>query len=147
MGNSRTHTPTHTARTKTTCVTPEALRLLDDYARDLRRGRGGRQNRSRALAALIDSFKHKGEAIKHSWTYEPGKAGGDLRKVNFEVTPDRLEVLKGIRKALSEFEGGDVGLGFTMITLIMEQLGPKTESVGPKVESVVPKPAKARRVA
>lgn len=121
--------------TKTTCIIPEAVTLWDQHSRDLRRGRGGRKSRSLALAALIDDYERKGEAVEHSWSYSRN-GGGDqeLKKLNFDITASRLQIVEGIRKHLSGFEGGDVGLGFAITALLFHQLGspPREKAAGRK---------------
>lgn len=125
MGNSRTSTSTTNRVTKTTCIIPEALKLWDQHSRNLRRGRGGRPNRSLALAQLIDAYTQESDTVKHAWSYSNGasRPHEELRKVNFGVAHHRLKVLEGIQGELSKVEGYDVPFGFAVTALIMHRLG------------------------
>lgn len=130
--------------TKTTCVITEALKLWDIHARKLARELGGKKSRSRSLAKIIDDFEREGKPIQHCWSYgNPGVWDG-LKKINFDITPGRLKVVERVRKTLSDFEGVvDVGLGFAVVAIIMQQLGSNAHAPAPALQ----KPPKAKRVA
>src|SRR5215469_15962193 len=66
---------------------------------------------------MIDCFPKECKPIRHRWDYSV--EANPPRSVVFDITLDRFDVLQDIRQTHSDFEGGEVGLGFAITALIM----------------------------